>query len=88
MPTAPSIDPEALTFPKAIEQILDGRKVRRAVWDPEQCLLRCTVTATGWAKDPAAGVFLAIRHPSGKIDAYIVKDEDLVATDWALVREN
>lgn len=79
----------ALGFPAAMQAVLDGKKVTRQQWgDAQQCLLKATVTDTGWPTGKPTGDFLAIRYPSGKIDAVLMSAGELEATDWIVVKEN
>lgn len=62
------------SFSYAIEAIIAGRRVRREEWENEDeyCLL----------KDE----YLMI-HRDDKFHAFIVREVDLLATDWVVIRE-
>jgi hypothetical protein len=80
--------PSALTFAGAVQAVATGKKVARAVWPEGTCMLRASVTSTGWPTGQPTGEYLALRLPSGKIDAFIIGAADFDGTDWAVVREN
>ena len=76
MSPSPAVLVRALNWLEAQSDLLDGKKIRREAWP-----------------DPSVVVFvtdgyLKIRQPSGKLDALIVSEADMLATDWVTVREN
>lgn len=62
-----------LSFPKAMEAIIGGRKVRRMEWaeESEYCLLQES--------------FLMI-HRNDKFHGWTVSEGDMLATDWVIVK--
>ena len=68
--------PEEINFCKAIEQILDGNKVTRLEWNnPKLYFLLYNST-------------LSHMTEGGKIDTLIVRDVDMTATDYVIVKES
>jgi len=61
-----------LSFPNAIQAIINGEKVRREEWadKEEYCLLKDN--------------FLMI-HRNGKFHAWIVSEGDVMAIDWIVI---
>ncbi len=61
-----------LSFPNAVQAIINGSKVRRVEWvdKEEHCLLKDN--------------FLMI-HRNGKFHAWIVSEGDVMAIDWEIV---
>lgn len=75
-PLPPSREPNKivtnLSFPNAIQAIINGKKVRRIEWSDreEYCLLKDN--------------FLMI-HRNNKFHAWIVSEGDVMAIDWEIV---
>lgn len=75
-PVPPSREPNKivtnLSFPNAMQAIINGNKVRRIEWadKEEYCLLQ--------------DYFLMI-HRNGKFHALIVSEGDVMAIDWVIV---
>lgn len=68
--------PEEIDFYEAIKQILDGQKVTRLEWNnPTICFLLHNST-------------LSHVLESGKIDTLIVRDADMIGTDYVVVKES
>jgi len=61
-----------LSFPNAIQAIINGKKVRRVEWS--------SLKEYGLLKDN----FLMI-HRNGKFHTWIVSEGDLLAIDWVIV---
>lgn len=61
-----------LSFPNAVQAIINGKRVRRVEWadKEEHCLLKDN--------------FLMI-HRGGKFHAWIVSEGDVMAIDWEIV---
>ena len=73
VPVKPSIPelPASMNFPRAIQMIIEGKKVRRTDWTDEQeyCLLKDN--------------FLMI-HRGDRFHTWIVAEGDLLAIDWVI----
>lgn len=66
-----------MDFSEAIRKIIDGKKVTRLEWGSkdEYCCI--------------SGEFLAIHHKGDADDhSWLVRDGDLLATDWQVVESN
>lgn len=62
---------EVMTFPEAMQAIIDGKRVARVEWDNEDfCFLD--------------GQWLSIRR-NGVVHAWQVNDGDMLGTDWVVV---
>lgn len=61
-----------MSFSRAIESLIGGKKIRRAEWSDEQeyCLLENN--------------YLSI-HRNGKFHAWIISEGDLMAKDWMVI---
>lgn len=74
--TSPIVENKEMEFTKALDAILDGRKLRRVSWqDPSVCIF-------------LADGLLKIRLGNGQLNGLIVAEADLQAVDWIIVREN
>lgn len=62
-----------LSFPKAMEEIVNGKQIRRQEWGDldEYCLLKDS--------------FLMI-HRNGKFHGWTVSEGDMLAIDWVVVK--
>lgn len=64
--------PKLLTFPQALNQLIDEKKITRVEWnDPQEY---------GILHDK----FLCI-HTKGKLHSWLVSESDLLAIDWMVV---
>ena len=64
-----------MDWPDAQRAVLDGKKLRRQSWsNPDLYMLM-------------ANGYLSHRTPSGELHRLVVCQEDLMATDWIVVRE-
>lgn len=68
-----NIETTQMSFPQAMGLLIGGKKIRRMEWEnkDEYCLL----------KDE----YLKI-HIRGKFDAWLVRESDLLATDWVIIK--
>lgn len=63
-----------MTFPEAIERVIDGQKITRVAWGSEDCVF-------------LADGFLMLKKADRSMHRLLVSDGDLLATDWVVVRE-
>ena len=63
---------DALTFPKAIQEIIDGNKVTRVEWDSKE--------EYGFMDKEVLQI-----HTKGKDHKWIVSEGDMKATDWMVI---
>lgn len=64
-----------LTFPQALNEVIDGRKITKQEWDNAEYY--------GELKDG----YLMLHKPDGKYYQWLINDGDLLGFDW-LVIEN
>lgn len=77
--------PTTMSFPEAMQAVVDGQRVSRQAWGDSSVYVFRSVVAS---KDGAsAGGYLAHRTADGKVDAIIIPEVDLDATDWIVVHE-
>lgn len=67
-------EPETMTFPEAMEQVIKGKKITRIEWDSREDY--------GLLKDG----FLLI-HNKKDFHKWMITDGDLLATDWVILVE-
>ena len=65
-----AIDERLMDFPKAIQKVIEGRKVTRVYWKNAKIY--------GELKDNV----LKIRLANGQFDGWLLSDGDLKAEDW------
>lgn len=71
--TSPTPSKKRLTFPQAIEKIIEGKKITRVSWN---------AVDYGVLED----TFLTI-YRNGTPHRWLVNDGDLLATDWVVVKD-
>lgn len=63
---------EGMTFPQAIEEVINGKRVTKAAWDDSNIYLELK------------GEYLII-HKEDSDHSIILRDGDLLGTDWMVV---
>ena len=66
---SPIVEP-VMTFPEALNKVIDGKKVTKTEWNNDKIYVLL--------KDG----FLMIRKDDGKFYQLIVSEADLIGTDW------
>ena len=64
---------EGMSFPDAIRRVIDGECVTKAEWNDPRIYLRLN------------GEYLVIRKANGTESRIILRDGDLLGTDWRVV---
>ena len=70
-PKAP-VKVKTMTFPEAMKEIIDGKKVARQSWSPAKDY--------GFLKDRWLTIFV-----KGEFHTWTVNDADMVAKDWVII---
>ena len=65
-----------MTFPNALNQLMDGAKITRVEWDDQETY--------GVLRDST----LQLHKSDGKYYSWIISEGDLVSFDWIVVRPN
>lgn len=73
-PTSNKKVPETMTFPKALEEVMIGKRITRVDWDDEESF--------GLLRES----YLSIRI-NGKFHQWMVNDGDMMATDWYVLED-
>ena len=69
--------PPDLTFPQAMEAIIDGKRVSKREWaDPERY---------GFVNNNEQGIAVLSLHQDGKNNQWIVSWGDMTGNDWFVV---
>jgi len=73
-PVMKASKPITMNFSDAIGEIVNGNKITRVEWnDPEEYFL---------LKDE----YLSVHHKNGQVSRLLVREADLVATDWVILQ--
>ena len=59
-----------MSFPDAIQMVMEGHSISRREWDDSQCFGKIE------------GGFLMLHKPDGKFYQWIISDGDMLAKDW------
>ena len=68
--------PEEMSFGSALDAVVDGKHMTRASWQDQETYLLLS------------GGALHIRKSDGTLHTLIIRDGDITATDWIIVRDH
>jgi len=77
IPQQPIIAPKTLSFPEAIAQVIDGRRIARLEWRNLG-----GETDYGFLKDGLLQIFT-----NNKFNQWVVSESDMISEDWIVLAD-